>query len=165
MLEKGFTHFDDRGRPRMVDVSGKPATRREAVAEARVRMAARTRQLVESQSIAKGDVTVVAELAGTMGAKRTSDLIPLCHPLPLSKVEVVSQWLPADSHDTALLQLTASVSTTYATGVEMEALTACSVAALTVYDMCKAVDREMTIECIRLLRKSGGQSGDFVRVD
>jgi cyclic pyranopterin phosphate synthase len=163
MERNQLTHFDHEGRPIMVDVSDKPTTPREAVAEARVRMAAATRQLIESKSVRKGDVLTVAELAGTMAAKRTSDLIPLCHPLPLTGVQVRGQWLPADHPDEALLQLVATVRTTYATGVEMEALTACSIAALTVYDMCKAVDRAMTVECVRLLYKAGGKSGVFQR--
>ncbi|MCL6631236.1 MAG: cyclic pyranopterin monophosphate synthase MoaC [Alicyclobacillus herbarius] len=165
MQDKGLTHFDKDGRPRMVDVSEKPPTQREAEAEARVRMARTTRQLVEDRALAKGDVTTVAELAGIMAAKRTADLIPLCHPLPLTKVHVTSGWLPQEDEKTAVLQIRARIRTTYSTGVEMEALTACSIAALTVYDMCKAVDREMTIECIRLLEKSGGQSGEFRRLD
>lgn len=158
MPEKDLTHFDDRGRPRMVDVSGKPATRREAVAEARVRMAARTRQLVESRSLAKGDVTVVAELAGTMGAKRTSDLIPLCHPLPISKIDLDFEF---DDSLTGII-ITSTVKVTGKTGVEMEALTAVSVAALTIYDMAKAAEKTMKIQNIRLIEKHGGASGDIV---
>jgi len=150
-----LTHIDDQGRARMVDVSAKPATAREAVARGLVRMSAATRALALSNQAAKGDVRAVAELAGVMAAKRTADLIPLCHPLALAKVEV------AVEAEEGGLGVTARVKTTGPTGVEMEALTAVSVACLTIYDMLKAAERGMTIEAVRLVEKSGGASGDW----
>jgi cyclic pyranopterin phosphate synthase len=152
-----LTHLDADGRARMVDVSGKAATAREAVAAGLVRMSAATRDLALSGGARKGDVIAVAEIAGVMAAKKTSDLIPLCHPLSLSKVEV--RITRAD----AGLEVTARVATTGPTGVEMEALTAVGVACLTLYDMLKAVERGMTIEAVRLLEKTGGASGDWRR--
>ena len=151
----GLTHFDAEGRAHMVDVSAKPATRRAAVAEGVVEMSAGTLALVAEGRAAKGDVLGVARLAGIMAAKRTADLIPLCHPLPLSRVAL--ELVP----DPALpgVRITATVATTGPTGVEMEALTAVSVAALTVYDMLKAAEKGMRITGIRLLRKEGGKSG------
>ncbi|MCL6637417.1 MAG: cyclic pyranopterin monophosphate synthase MoaC [Alicyclobacillus sp.] len=157
-----WTHFDREGRPRMVDVGHKPATERMAVATAEVHMHPRTRALIEARGLKKGDVLTVAELAGVMAAKKTSDLIPLCHPLPLSHAQVRCQWRETEG-ETAVLQLIAEVKTIYATGVEMEALTACSVAALTVYDMCKAVDRELVIASVQLVYKAGGRSGVYQR--
>jgi len=148
-----LTHLDDQGRARMVDVSDKPATAREAVATGLVRMTAATRELALSGQGKKGEVRAVAELAGIMAAKRTSDLIPLCHPLALSKVEVSVE------PDDAGLAVTARVKTTGPTGVEMEALTAVSVACLTIYDMLKAAERGMVIDGVRLLEKTGGASG------
>ena len=153
----GLTHIDAEGRARMVDVSDKPETAREAVAEGFVRLAPETLALAVSGQGRKGDVRTVAEIAGVMGAKRTSDLIPLCHPLDISKAEVAVDV--ADGR----LRVTARVRTTGRTGVEMEALTAVSVACLTLYDMLKAADRGMVIEDVRLLAKSGGRSGDWVR--
>ena len=152
-----LTHFDDRGAARMVDVSAKAETARVAVAEGWVRMAPETLALIEEGGAAKGDVVGVARLAGILGAKRTAELIPLCHPLPLSKV---SLDLEADA---ALpgLRVRATVGTTGRTGVEMEALTAVSVACLTVYDMAKAVQKDMEIGGRRLLSKTGGKSGDW----
>jgi cyclic pyranopterin phosphate synthase len=150
-----LTHLDETGRARMVDVSGKPDTAREAVATGFVRMAPKTLDLALSGQGKKGDVRAVAEIAGVMAAKRTSDLIPLCHPLSLSKVEVRVEV--ADGG----LAVTARVKTTGATGVEMEALTAVSVACLTLYDMLKAAEKGMVIEAVRLLEKSGGKSGDW----
>ena len=141
----------------MVDVSGKPATVREAVAEGFVRMAPATLELARSGAGRKGDVFAVAELAGVMAAKRTAELIPLCHPLALSKVEVEAQ----EAADGSGLRVQARVRTTGPTGVEMEALTAVSVACLTLYDMLKAADRGMRIEDVRVLEKSGGASGDW----
>jgi cyclic pyranopterin monophosphate synthase len=159
----GFTHFDSDGRPTMVDVSEKPDTERVAIARAIVDMQRETRQRIEQGQIQKGDVLQVAQLAGIMGAKKTSDIIPLCHPLPLVKVQVVTEWLDSEAaeNDVASLAITATVKVKYKTGVEMEALTACTTAALTVYDMCKAVDRAMTIRDVRLLYKTGGKSGTF----
>ena len=156
---KTLTHIDAQGRARMVDVSDKPATAREAVAAGLVRMAPQTLALATSGTGKKGDVLAVAELAGVMAAKRTADLIPLCHPLALSSVKVGVE--PAA--DGSGLAITARVKTTGPTGVEMEALTAVSVAALTVYDMLKAADKAMTIEAVRLVEKTGGASGDFRR--
>ncbi len=157
MSEQRFTHLDAQGRAQMVDVSEKPATPRRAVAEAQVLMQPETLALIESGGAAKGDVLGVARLAGIMAAKRTADLIPLCHPLPLSKVTLD---LACDAALGGVL-VTAECRTTGPTGVEMEALTAASVAALTVYDMCKAVDRGMRITEVRLRHKSGGKSGTF----
>ena len=150
-----LTHIDETGRARMVDVSDKAATAREAVAEGFVRMSPETLKLALSGEGKKGDVRAVAEIAGVMAAKQTSDLIPLCHPLALSKVEVTVS--PADGG----MAVTARVKTTGQTGVEMEALTAVSVALLTLYDMLKAADKAMTIEGVRLVEKTGGASGDF----
>ncbi|MDB4786416.1 MAG: cyclic pyranopterin monophosphate synthase MoaC [Planctomycetaceae bacterium] len=151
-----LTHFDESGASRMVDVGDKSETARSACAESWVRMQPQTLRLILDKELAKGDVLEVARLAGIMAAKKTSDLIPLCHPLVLSSVAV--ELAP---HDENLLHITATVKLTGKTGVEMEALTAVSVAALTVYDMCKAVDRGMILGPARLLEKSGGKSGDF----
>ncbi len=152
-----FTHFDAAGHAAMVDVSDKPVTARTATARARVVMAPETLAMIVDGSAKKGDVLGVARLAGIMGAKRTADLIPLCHPLPVSSVKVE---LVADAAASAV-EIEATVKTTGQTGVEMEALTAASVAALTVYDMCKAVDRGMRIEGLRVTYKEGGKSGVF----
>lgn len=165
MTPSDFTHFDANGRPQMVDVGEKPFTLRTAVAMAKVVMNEGTKGQIEERKVKKGDVLSIAELAGVMAAKRTPDLIPLCHPVPLTKVKVDTQWLPPERTGTAVLQITASVTADYRTGVEMEALTACTVAGLTVYDMCKAVDRGMTLEAVQLLHKSGGKSGTFDRLD
>jgi cyclic pyranopterin monophosphate synthase len=150
-----LTHLDDQGRARMVDVSGKPVTAREAVAGGFVRMSPETLKLALSGQGKKGDVRAVAEIAGVMAAKKTSDLIPLCHPLALTKIEVSVD--PADDG----FSVTAKVRTTGQTGVEMEALTAVSVACLTIYDMLKAAEKGMVIEAIGLISKSGGASGDW----
>jgi cyclic pyranopterin phosphate synthase len=147
--------MDDAGRPRMVDITGKPDTVREAVARGLVRMQAATFQLIKQGGTAKGDVLTVAQLAGTMAAKRTPDLIPLCHPILIGNIRVEFSLDEANS----IVEITSTASSTGKTGVEMEALTATAVAALTIYDMCKAVDRSMKIENIRLVRKSGGKSG------
>jgi len=157
----GLTHFDAEGRARMVDVSAKSATERRAVAAGRIEMRAQTLQIVREGTAKKGDVIAVAELAGVMAAKRTADLIPLCHPLPLTSVTVKIAPAPSGS----ALEVTARVKTTGPTGVEMEALTAVSTACLTVYDMLKAVDRGMRIGDIVLMEKSGGASGDYRRGD
>ena len=153
----GLSHFDTEGHAHMVDVSDKPATHRTAVAEGHVRMARATHDTIAEGRAQKGDVLAVARLAGIMGAKRTPDLIPLCHPLPVSKV-AVDLVLDADLPG---VRIKATVRTTGQTGVEMEALTAVSVAALTVYDMAKAVDKAMEIGGIRLLLKEGGKSGRY----
>jgi len=151
-----LTHFDAAGRAAMVDVGDKAETTREATARGRIVMAPATLALIEAGSVGKGDVLGVARLAGIMAAKRTADLIPLCHPLMLSKVSVELTPAPPDA-----VEIEATVRLTGRTGVEMEALTAVTVAALTVYDMCKAADRGMRIEAVRLVAKSGGRSGDF----
>ena len=151
----GLTHIDETGRAHMVDVSQKAVTAREAVAEGFVRMTPETLALALSGDAKKGDVRATAEIAGIMAAKKTSDLIPLCHPLALSKVEV--RVAPGDGG----LSVTARVRTTGQTGVEMEALTAVSVACLTIYDMLKAAEKGMVIEAVRLMAKSGGASGDW----
>jgi cyclic pyranopterin phosphate synthase len=152
-----LSHLDAEGRARMVDVSAKDVTTRQATARGRVTMRADTLALIVEGRMPKGDVFATARIAGIMAAKRTHDLIPLCHPLPLSGIEVV---LTPDAAASAV-DVEATVRTTAQTGVEMEALTAVSVAALTVYDMCKAVERTMRIGDIRLVAKSGGKSGDF----
>ena len=151
-----LTHLDDQGRARMVDVGGKPVTDREAVARGSVLMQRDTLKLIQEGLVKKGDALTIAQLAGIMGAKRTAELIPLCHPLPLNKVAVDLELDEAQNR----VNITATASTSGKTGVEMEALTAVTIAALTVYDMCKAVDRGMRIDAVRLIRKRGGQSGD-----
>lgn len=156
MTEPRLTHFDSSGAAAMVDVSAKPETARSATARARVVMQPATLALILAGDAKKGDVFGVARLAGIMAAKRTADLIPLCHPLPISAVSVD---LRAEGSDT--VEIEATVRTTGRTGVEMEALTAASIAALTVYDMVKAVDRGMRIEGLRVVHKSGGKSGEF----
>jgi cyclic pyranopterin phosphate synthase len=153
----GFTHFDKEGKARMVDVSDKAETERTATAKGSVIMQPATLALIKQGGVKKGDVLSVARLAGIMGAKRTPDLIPLCHPLALTSVQVD---LTLDEARNAV-DITATCKLVGKTGVEMEALTAVSVAALTVYDMCKAVDKEMQIADIRLTHKSGGKSGTF----
>ena len=155
-----FSHLDDEGRARMVDVSHKPQTARTARATSCIRMHPETLELVRQQQIGKGDVLQVARIAGIMAAKQTSALIPLCHPLELQQVEVNFELTPPDTIEVSTL-----VKTTAQTGVEMEALTAASVAALTIYDMCKSADRGMTISETRLEEKSGGASGHFQRKD
>ncbi len=152
------THFDSEGKVRMVDVSAKAATERLAVAKGAVIMKPATFEMIKGGEAAKGDVLAVAQMAGIMAAKQTSHLIPLCHPLPITNVSVEFKL----SELNPIIEITATVKTTAQTGVEMEALTAVAVAALTIYDMCKAVDRGMRIESIRLARKSGGKSGDIV---
>ena len=155
-----LSHFDEQGASRMVDTSAKQETLREARASALVRMEPATLVLIKDRGVAKGDVLEVARLAGIMAAKRTGELIPLCHPLPLTFAGLDFAFESA-----TVLRIEGTVRCFGRTGVEMEALTAVSVAALTVYDMCKAVDRGMTIEHVRLEAKSGGKSGDYLRVD
>ncbi len=150
-----LTHFDAAGHAVMVDVSDKPETARTATARVRVEMAAATLATVAAGTAAKGDVLGTARLAGIMAAKRTADLIPLCHPLPISAVELGLEL------SGGAVEITATVRTTGRTGVEMEALTAAGVAALTVYDMCKAMDRGMRIDGLRVVHKAGGKSGEF----
>ncbi len=154
---KSLTHLNEQGEARMVDVSDKPDTERTAVASALLRADAETLKSLRERSLPKGDALATARIAGIMAAKKTSDLIPLCHPLPISSADVAIEL------GDETLSLVATVKTVGKTGVEMEALTAVSVAALTIYDMCKAIDRGMTIERIQLERKSGGKSGDYVR--
>ena len=153
-----LTHFDDEGASRMVDVGGKPITARMARARGTVSMRLETLQIIRDRKIAKGGVFEVARLAGIMAAKKTADLIPLCHPIGLDSVEI--QFTTPDDR-TVTIEATACVHGK--TGIEMEALTAVSVAALTIYDMCKAIDRGMTIGPIELMEKAGGKSGHFVR--
>ncbi len=153
-----LSHFDESGASRMVDVGGKAETNRTARASALVRMQPATLTLIRDKQLAKGDVLEVARLAGIMAAKKTSELIPLCHPLALTSVKLDFTFPSEDS-----LRIEATVAVFARTGVEMESLTAVSVAALTVYDMCKSADRAMTIEAVRLEEKAGGQSGHFVR--
>ena len=158
MTSDALSHLDDQGHARMVDVSDKDVTQREATARGRVVMEPSTLALIVQGQLPKGDVLATARIAGIMAAKRTHELIPLCHPLPISGVEV--HLRPSEGADSAI-EIEATVRVTSRTGVEMEALTAVSVAALTVYDMCKAVERGMSIEDIRLAAKSGGRSGDY----
>ena len=153
-----LTHFDAQGQAHMVDVGAKASTHRVAVAVGRIRMQAATLALIESGTAKKGDVLGIARLAGIMGAKKTSDLIPLCHPLALTRVAVAFEVLP----ETCEVVCTATAETVGQTGVEMEALTAVQVALLTIYDMCKAADRGMVITDVKLLEKHGGKSGSFV---
>ncbi|HOB67222.1 cyclic pyranopterin monophosphate synthase MoaC [Ottowia sp.] len=160
-----LTHFDAQGQAHMVDVGAKPATHRVAVATGRIEMLPATLALIRSGTAKKGDVLGIARIAGIMAAKKTSDLIPLCHPLALSRVAIDLEAVGADGASAAAVLCTATVETTGPTGVEMEALTAVQVALLTVYDMCKAADRGMTITGVRLLEKHGGKSGSWVGGD
>lgn len=154
-----LTHFDNEGAARMVDVSAKPESAREAVAACRVTMRPETLRLILDEKLTKGDVFGVARVAGIMAAKNTAHLIPLCHPLSITSIDIAFEPDEAAS----FVGITACVRTTDRTGVEMEAMTAAAVAGLTVYDMCKAVDRDITVTDIRLLRKSGGKSGTYER--
>jgi cyclic pyranopterin phosphate synthase len=158
-----LSHFDDQGRARMVDVGHKKDTQREAVARGSVLMKPETLALIQAGSIEKGDVFAVAQVAGIMAAKRTHELVPMCHPLMLTHVslEFETQAAPGPD-DPAIINISATVRTTGKTGVEREALTAVSIAGLTIYDMCKAVDRAMQLSAIRLAKKSGGKSGDII---
>jgi cyclic pyranopterin phosphate synthase len=154
-----LTHLDESGRARMVDVSAKGETVRIATARGRVLMRPATLRLIQSGGVTKGDVLAIAQVAGVMGAKKTSDLIPLCHPLPITGVDLSFEL----DEDASAVEITAVARVVGKTGVEMEALTAVSTAALTVYDMCKAVDKDMVIDQIRLVHKVGGKSGEYVR--
>jgi cyclic pyranopterin phosphate synthase len=156
---KKLTHFDEQGAARMVDVSAKTETLREAVAGARVIMEPSTLRLIMDRKVSKGDVFGVARVAGIMAAKKTPDIIPLSHPLELSAVEITFE----PDKKSSCVNILATVRTTGKTGVEMEALTAAAAAGLTIYDMCKSVDRAMTVGDVRLLRKTGGKSGTYVR--
>jgi cyclic pyranopterin phosphate synthase len=156
-MSQDFSHFDARGQAAMVDVGAKPVTERTATARVRVVMLPATASLIRSGGAKKGDVLAVARIAGIMAAKRTAELIPLCHPLPISAISL--ELTVAEN----AVEIAATVRTTGQTGVEMEAMTAASVAALTVYDMCKSVDRGMRIEALRLTHKAGGKSGEFIQ--
>jgi len=156
-MTKGLTHVDDKGAARMVDVGAKPATRRRAVAKGMVRMAPETVEMIVQGRVPKGDALAVARVAGIMAAKRTPELVPLCHPLPISSIMVDLTAAPGG------VAVEAEVTTTASTGVEMEALTAVTVAGLALYDMIKAVDRSAEITDVRLVEKSGGKSGDYRR--
>ncbi|CAN5147631.1 cyclic pyranopterin monophosphate synthase MoaC [soil metagenome] len=159
--EPGLTHLDEGGAARMVDVGAKPTSERVAVAEAKVRMSAETANAVARGDAPKGDVIGTARIAGIQAAKRTAELIPLAHPLPLTFVDVTAEIDAAGG----VVSLTAEARTVDRTGVELEAMTACSVAALTVYDMVKGIEKGVEIESLRLVRKSGGRSGDWSRED
>ncbi|MBW1972470.1 MAG: cyclic pyranopterin monophosphate synthase MoaC [Deltaproteobacteria bacterium] len=156
---KEFTHFDEKGRPKMVDVSDKESTLREAVVTGSIIMEEETLKMILDKRIEKGDVFSVAQIAGIMGAKKTFEVIPMCHPLPITSIKIEF----SHSFEPAKIDIKANVKAFAKTGVEMEAFTAVSVAALTIYDMCKAVDRKMEITGIKLLEKKGGKSGHFVR--
>ena len=157
-----LTHFDAQGQAHMVDVAAKAHTHRIGIAGGRIEMLSATLALIESGTAKKGDVLGIARIAGIMAAKKTSDLIPLCHPLALTRVTVEFETAPASAGREACVSCVATVETVGPTGVEMEALTALQVALLTIYDMCKAVDRGMTITDCKLLEKHGGKSGSFV---
>ncbi len=153
-----LTHFNKKGRAKMVDVSGKRVTKREAAASADVIMKTKTLKMIREGRMAKGDVLSVAKVAGIMAAKRTSELIPMCHPLEISNIEITFNLKGKDR-----IQIKSRVKCLGKTGVEIEALMAASISALTIYDMCKAVDREMVISDVKLLKKTGGKSGTFIR--
>ncbi|MDO9508187.1 MAG: cyclic pyranopterin monophosphate synthase MoaC [Thermovirgaceae bacterium] len=157
----GFSHIDDSGRPIMVDVGGKSSTLREAVAEGIVRLPESVKEAILSGKTVKGDVLKVAEIAGIMGCKRTPELIPLCHPIRLDNVSILCEMDAGKN----LVRIICKVRSNDVTGVEMEALTGVSIAALTLYDMCKGIDKGVLIENIRLLSKSGGKSGDYITGD
>lgn len=161
MTSDRLTHLDDQGTARMVDVGAKPDTERIATAGGTVYMQPETLRLIQEGAVKKGDVLAIAKIAGIMAAKRTSELIPLCHPVPLTQIELDVTI----DEDAQAVRITATARTVGKTGVEMEALTAVSVAALTIYDMAKAVDRGMRLSDIRLLEKHGGQHGDYVAED
>lgn len=159
-----FTHFNESGRARMVDVGAKASTERLATAQATVFLQPETLEKIRQGKIAKGDVLAVAQVAGVMGAKKTPDLIPMCHPILLTSVDIsFTETAEPDQEERCAITITATAKTTGPTGVEMEAMTAASVAALTIYDMCKAVDRGMSFGDICLLTKSGGKSGLYTR--
>ncbi len=158
-----LTHFNKAGEAHMVDVGDKPATRRVAIAEGRISMRSETLDLIAAGSHAKGDVLGIARTAGIMAAKRTADLVPLCHPLPLTRVAIEFELHGTGGDEPGIVNCRATTETVAATGVEMEALTSVQVALLTVYDMCKAVDRGMCMDNIRLVHKSGGKSGTWER--
>ncbi|HAM79677.1 cyclic pyranopterin monophosphate synthase MoaC [Ornithinibacillus bavariensis] len=157
-----LTHFNEEGRAKMVDITEKKVSTRVAKARTSIFMGTKVYEAIKLQNIKKGDVLSVAQVAGIMAAKQTASLIPMCHPIPISGVNISFEWESSDKDNMELIILT-EVKTVSSTGVEMEALTAASVAALTVYDMCKAIDKSMTIGSTFLLEKSGGKSGDFKR--
>lgn len=157
-----LTHFDDQGQAHMVDVATKASTHRIGIAGGRIEMLPATLAIIQSGTVKKGDVLGIARIAGIMAAKKTSDLIPLCHPLALTRVAIEFEIAPGDTTGVGRINCTATVETVGPTGVEMEALTAVQVALLTIYDMCKAVDRGMTITDVKLLEKHGGKSGSFI---
>jgi cyclic pyranopterin phosphate synthase len=158
----GLSHLDEQGRARMVDVGQKPDTQREAIARGRVLMQPDTLALIQEGGLPKGDVLAVAQVAGIMAAKRTHELIPMCHPLLLTHIGVEFKPVePGDEGNLAVVEITGTVRTAGKTGVEMEALAAVAVAGLTIYDMCKAVDRGMRLDAVRLVSKSGGKSGEW----
>ncbi|HET8747991.1 MAG TPA: cyclic pyranopterin monophosphate synthase MoaC [Ramlibacter sp.] len=159
----GLTHFDAQGQAHMVDVASKAATHRIAVASGRIEMLPATLAIIQSGTVKKGDVLGIARVAGIMAAKKTSELIPLCHPLALTRVAIEFELAPAQAGAADAVVCTATVETVGPTGVEMEALTAVNVALLTIYDMCKAVDRGMTITAVQLCEKHGGKSGSYVK--
>jgi cyclic pyranopterin monophosphate synthase len=157
-----LTHFDAQGQAHMVDVAAKAPTHRIAIAQGRIEMLTSTLEIIESGSAKKGDVLGIARIAGIQGAKKTSELIPLCHPIALTRVAMEFHVVPACAASTAYVHCFATAETVGPTGVEMEALTAVQVALLTIYDMCKAIDRGMTITDVKLLEKHGGKSGSFI---
>ena len=159
-----LTHFDAQGQAHMVDVAGKANTRRIAIATGRIEMQSTTLAIIEAGNVKKGDVLGIARVAGIMAAKKTSELIPLCHPLALTRVALAFHTEQDSDNGTPNVACVATVETVGSTGVEMEALTAVQVALLTIYDMCKAIDRSMTITGVKLLEKHGGKSGSFVAV-
>jgi len=158
----GLTHFDEQGQAHMVDVAAKAATHRVAVAQGRIEMLPATFAVIQAGNVKKGDVLGIARIAGIQGAKKTSDLIPLCHPLALTRVALAFELQEGNDAQPPAVVCTATAETVGPTGVEMEALTAVNVALLTIYDMCKAVDRGMTITGVHLLEKHGGKSGSYV---
>ena len=157
-----LSHFDDQGQAHMVDVAAKAHTHRIGVAAGRIEMLPATLAIIQSGTAKKGDVLGIARIAGIMAAKKTSDLIPLCHPLALTRVAIEFEPSPGEASGVAHISCTATVETVGPTGVEMEALTAVQIALLTIYDMCKAADRGMTITHVKLLEKHGGKSGSFI---
>lgn len=165
MATEELTHFNKEGRARMVDVSGKSETHRVAVATGMVFMKSATLARIQEGQIAKGDVLAVAQVAGVMGAKRTPDLIPMCHPLLITNVDINFESFQSENDLPASIKITATAKTTGLTGVEMEAVTAVSVTALTIYDMCKAIDKGISFGQIGLISKSGGKSGTYTRLE
>lgn len=158
-----FTHFNDQGRAKMVDISAKETTKRTARAKTSIQLTEEVYKKITNHEIGKGDVLSVAQVAGIMAAKQTANVIPMCHPIPIKGIDIEFEW-KMDENNYELM-ITSTVKTTGSTGVEMEALTSASVSALTVYDMCKAVDKGMVIGPTYLIEKTGGKSGDFYRVD